>query len=79
VTGKRLLDRHRSGRLSRPVRVRSTMAGALRGIPAVMVAEEWAGSFRRRTLERGRDFFRQILLLIYKLFFAAWEKLFCCL
>ena len=55
------------------------MAGALRGIPAVMVAEEWAGSFRRRTLERGRDFFRQILLLIYKLFFAAWEKLFCCL
>jgi hypothetical protein len=40
------------------------MAGALRGIPAVMVAEEWAGSFRRRTLKRGRNFFREILYLI---------------
>jgi hypothetical protein len=39
------------------------MAGALRGIPAVMVAEEWAGSFRRRTLERGRNLFREILHL----------------
>jgi len=55
------------------------MAGALRGIPAVMVAEEWAGSFRRRTLERGRTFFREILLLILELFFAGLEKLLSCL
>ncbi len=29
---------------------------ALRGVPAVGVMEEWAGSFRRRTLESGGDF-----------------------
>ncbi len=49
------------GRRSRPVRVRSTMAGALRGVPAVM-GDGTRRAYRR--VEQGRSLFPRLALVL---------------
>ncbi len=58
------------GRPGRSVRVRRTMAGALRGLPADGVMEEWVAYFAIRSVGRGRlsppEFIGMVFLLCVK-------------